>query len=246
MAAMNRTIPINGVPVAWATPIDDDGVALTLGTQMRFDNISTPVFGFPFAGDAAAAADGENIDITRGDGAIIRFPRTSLTIDGRDETVITSTGGGSVDTAALGTIQFTALQADVDSTNYTAFINKLKAARNKFWLVCVPIAESYERRHPSSAVDPNAFGYGFLFGKLSGSFNLSVAPQTGAPLPLSWQGTKYGGSAVGGDAVLAAALFPGITVKGVTPAYTPAPQPQPNPITIAEATELLKGDILFK
>lgn len=246
MAAMKDTIIINGVPAAWAYPIDDNGTALSLLPLMKFDNISTPVIGFPFSQDAAAAGGGENIDITRGDGAIIRFPRTSLIIDGRDETVISSAGGSSTDTAALGTIQFNALQADMDSANYTAFINKLKANRNNYWLLCVPLGENYERRHNASPTNPNAVGYAFLFGKLTGAFNLSVAPQTGAPLPLQWTGTKYGGSATGADAVIAAATFPKIPIKGVTPVFEPAPEPQPNPILAADATELLKGDILFK
>jgi hypothetical protein len=249
MAATSKTIIINGVPAAWATPIKDpgDGTGLILLPQLKFDNITTPVIGFPFAGDAAAAGGGDNIDIVRGDGAIIRFPKDSLTIDGRDETVIAASGGSSADTAAIGTINFSALQADIDSTNYPAFIKKLKDNRLNYWLVCVPLGENYERRHNSSATDPNAVGYAFLFAKLTGSFNLSVAPQTGAPVALSFTGTKYSGSETNGEALLQSALFPPIAIKCVTPAYTPAPQPQPSPITTpTEAADLLKGDILIK
>lgn len=246
MAAMKDTMIINGVPVAWATPVLElaPGGTLSLGAQMKFDNITTPVIGFPFAGDAAAAGGAEFIEVTRGDGAIIQFPKDNLRIDGTDESVVSSSGGSGTDTAAIGTISFTALQADMDSASYLAFINKLKAHRNDFWLVCVPIGENYVRRHPSSATTPNAAGFAFLLAKLSGSLNLSIAPQTGAPVQLQFQGTKYGGTATNGDTLIAGAAFPGIPVKGVTPVYTVTP---PTPvITAAEAADILKGDILFK
>jgi hypothetical protein len=240
---MADKIIINGAPAAWLCPVlEAVPGTVTLGAMMKMDNINQVVIGFQSQAAAAGTATEEFIQVTRADGAIIEFPKTKLTIDGIDETVKVSTAaGGTGDNIASGTIQFTANEADMDSANYPEFLKKIKDNINGYWLVCVPIGYNHKRRHSSAPGTDNAIGFAYLCGKINGALSLTVAPQTGAPLPLSFQSAKLNTTDTTVAGTLANAAFAAIPVKGMTPVVNITPVVPP----AADFDNIVKGDIVF-
>ena len=236
---------LNGAPALWAAPLSEGVGGLTLGTMQKYDNITTPVFTFAGSAAAAGGAAEEFIQVTRADGAIIEFPKGKLTLDGIDETVKDSSGATAAgDSKATGTLQITVNEAEMGSASFSAWLNTMLGNINSFWLVCIPLGYNWKQRHPSSATAHNAVGYLFLIGKLSGNVAFTVAPQTGAPIPLTWQGQKLTvQDLAAASAAIAAAVFDPIPVKGITPAVTLAPTAG---LTATEAEDLLKGTVIIK
>lgn len=257
---LDDMVHINGLPLAWVCPIDYNIGGDTLivhdtdtTKRARFINTTSTTIGFVRPESTSAAA--EYLEITTGDGTIIRFDKTKTILD-KTGAVISDTTSG--DSTVKGKISFTAAQGDYDSgaatDKYIAYLNKLKAIHASECLVCVPVG------HVASGDKTATPGYAFIIGTLDADASHASAAYANAPVTLSFTSksinigtldptegvaeagtpgtpTSPANSLTLGGQLLPRSLSSG-TPAGVT--YTPPA------LTIAELQKLCAGEIIFK
>ncbi len=166
----DKKIILSKCPLAWLYKIDESADTLTLA--YKFDNLSDVVIKMLIAGSAAG---GENTDFTRADGAIVRFPKESLILDGATELQVASDSGGA-DASGLGEITITTNEADVASTSWTAFCANLNLNKDAKYLLIVGTGFSYNRTGTGSTRKPD--GYAFMIGKITSDIEVTSVPLT--------------------------------------------------------------------
>lgn len=242
---MPQNMIINGAPALWKAPLSLVAGAFTVGTMKKYDNITNPVFTLTGAAAASGAATEEFIQITRGDGAIIEFPKGKLTIDGTDESVKSASGAtASGDAKSKMTIAVTFNEPDMDATSFAAWLDFMQKNLDSYWLLCVPLGYNHIQRHPGNATTNNAAGFAFIIAKITGTLSFTVAPQAGAPITLTFEAAKMTIPDLAlAKTAIAAATFAAIPVKGITPAITIEP---PAGLTATEAEDVLKAGAVIK
>ncbi len=179
--SMKNNIILNQVPVAWLFKASGtSGGAASLEIVYKFDNTASAKVNIPLA-SAAASSDSKNVQITRGDGAIIQFPAVDLTLDGTDETVIAASSGSG--DAGKGTIELVVNEAPIGLSSFTAFIGDLVANKDTMFLVIIPTGYSYSRKGTGTSKEPD--GFIFAWAKFSANIDLNYNNQHN-PLTLSF------------------------------------------------------------
>lgn len=166
----DKKVIISKWPLAWVYKIDESDDSITIAYM--FDNLSDVVIKMLIAGSTSS---GENIDFTRADGTIVRFPKESLVLDGTNENQVASDNGGA-DASGLGEITITTNEADIDSTSWTAFCAKLNLNKNAKYLLIVGTGNSYNRTGTGSTRKPD--GYAFMVGKITSDIEVTTVPLT--------------------------------------------------------------------
>ncbi len=265
---LDQNIIINAAPAAWAYVFEKNGTTgkyelpSIVGTaptkRLRFDNTNGATIGLVRPDAVAAAAADEFVQITRGDGAIIEFIKNKLTLDGATGNVKGGTGVTS-DGGSKGTIAFETNQADVDSADYMAFLNKLQSLIGATFLICVPIGENYLRKAAGATTgDTNSVGYAFMLGTLSADLSHAIAAYTPAKIAFAFQSKKLSVQASDittshaavdlgdtGNAILVPTGMDGATVVGTTYA-PPSISVLSGAAITADFQKLLDGEVLFK
>lgn len=219
---IDKKIIISGASAAWllavedtATPLDkfdiDPEVHSTdeKANRMFFDNVADCKFKIP-ASSVATSADGQYIEITRIDGAVIRFPKDSLIIEGKDETVVADSTSGTAGSADKYELSFTINEADMDSATYPAFLAKFDGLRGRKFLICIPLGYNYTRRRAGE--DPatkgkNAVGFAVMLGICTSGLEHAVAANTGSKHTLTFQSTTLSCSEAEANAVIGSGGF---------------------------------------
>jgi hypothetical protein len=176
MPTTNEKMITNDCPMAWiykfniGTGACDD----VLSPLYFFDNLTS--IAFKLQKGKEASGTGANLDRTRADGAIIRFPKEELIIKGEDETqVITSAGGSDATQYFEGTLitQEAPCNLDDDDSPYDAITNPYKydswtdfladllsqIESGAKLLVVLPTGYSYNRKGVSSSRKADGFVY---------------------------------------------------------------------------------------
>lgn len=263
---MDQKIIINGTPGAWLYMFEQVGgtyelpsiTGTDLDKQMRFDNTKGATVTMTRPAAVSAAATDEFVQVIRADAAIIEFIKGKLTLDGatgevKGGTGVTATGGSG------GTIAFTANQADIDSAQYVAFLNKVKAFLGATCIICVPLGSNYIQKKAGATTGTKApVGYAFMLGTLSADPSHVADNYTPAAMAFSWQSKKL---AITGSDITAdhpAMNFGATAHKILIPEGMSAGEPTgyeltPPSITVvtagvisADFQTLLDGEILFK
>jgi len=190
-------IPLMGVPAAWLLELTGNATTLAVAlpsasagaaTRFKFDNLSeNPAISLKLA----STAEGNYIDITRADGAIIRFDAISLVLDGTDESDITDPAEESTNKAE---ITITTNEGDVDSSTWTEFYAKMYGKQGSYFLLVVPTAFTYDGR--VNQASGNADGFIFCVVKLTSDMDQNQ-PGGGGHLALTFSSIAcpYGESA---------------------------------------------------
>jgi hypothetical protein len=190
-------IIIHAAPMAWCIGVyDASSIAIAVsatdpatslaGSDFRllFDNLKSATVKLPLAG--ASQSSSNNIDITRSDGAITRFPKGSLIIDGQND-ANELTEGASVDNAtSKGEITLVTNEADMDSATWAAMIGTIKTNVKGTWLVIVPTGFTYEGRTSTQKVD----GFYYMLGRLSNDIEQQLDNNPGS-ITLTFISVKY-------------------------------------------------------
>lgn len=181
--ATNTNILLSGAPVAMCLGVRFDtatsdvvitdadqaasDIAATDGdVRMLFDNVKE----IKVTGTLTSAAESntENIDIEAADGQIVRFTKSSRIIDGETGTDVLTETESDENATGEATIEITVNEADIDSSSWTGFLNKLKTWRNNYWYVNVPMGFNWTKRYNQSAATAvKADGWAYMLGKMS-------------------------------------------------------------------------------
>jgi hypothetical protein len=225
----DKNIILSGAPFAWLHTINEG----TITEKWRFDNLQNSTYKLTKPGTDTG---GENIDIQRADGVIIRFPKTSKILSGKDETDITPADASS-DATGKGEITIVTNEAPLNATSYPEFINELRANMDKFWMITIGTGYSYANSISASR-KPN--GYIHMIGKINTDIEQTLDSN---PSSLSITFVAYTNSGLE-EADLTAATFTAITLKlggtgkdktGIAPAA----------IDATGADIILSGDLLI-
>lgn len=175
-----------GAPFCWVMGLDvtdPDGVT----DLWTFGNLAAnPVY--KLLAGAAATGTGENLDVTRADKAIIRYPLYSPIIDGTDDTKNVASATGS-DASGYGEITIIINESYIGATSWTKFIDDVKAkklAGEKF-LIILPTGYSFDRTGAFNSVNAKPDGYVYMIGNISNDVEQTIQAGGVTTLTLTFQ-----------------------------------------------------------
>lgn len=236
MAAQNEprhNIIIEGLPLAWMFLVPTS--AGVPAETFKFDNLASAGY-VPLVPEEAQSA---NIDIERADGALTRFGKTTLVIDGTDETTVANSAAVG-DETLKGEMTLVINEASVESESWPAMIASLITNHARDWLVAIPIGFSYETRELATPVSE---GYVFMIGRITNNLDqlMSAAPSN---LTLTFKSVKN--TALVQANLTGADLFTGIdwkrgdtTVAAMKPTDTGA-----GDLSTDQADDLILGELV--
>ncbi len=227
-ATTNKKIILKGFPYLSMQEI----VAGAISPCYTFNNTKSVTCKLPAPSTSSSSSD--NLDIVRSDGAIIRFPKTSLVLSGIDESDITPAAASS-DATGKCEIDVVLNEAAVETNSMTAMFKALKEKRDSLWLVTIATGLSHEAETNATLRKPDGFVH--MIGKISNDIEQQYAD---APTTLALNFVSYTNSGLD-EAKLTGVVFTpvtwkkGGTGKDVTAITPPA-------ITSEGAANLLAGD----
>lgn len=238
MATTDKRIILMPSPFAWMHELiagsTEPLVTAAVNETFRFDNLAK---GGRIAMKNPAGADqgGENVDIVRADGAITRFGKFNLVLDGTDESDITP-ADASDDNTGLGTIEIITNEAPLPTTinSWTAFIKTLKEKVGSLWLITVATGFTYASRELAT---PKVDGWIRMIGKITNDLELDLSENQ--TLKLTFDSYKANLTDVD-NTLLALTDFTAINWKGKGKNFTPPD------LTSGEADDLLLGKVVVK
>ena len=151
---------LTGVPLGYIALVDD--TTGTIGTTYRFGNLASATY--KILKSESSESSTENTDITRADGAIIRFPKIAPTISG--VTGLISSSGTSGSATSKAEMALVVNEAPEECTSWTQWVSIAKSLMGKLCLIVIPTGMTYEER--SSIVSAKAVdGWAYMLGRLS-------------------------------------------------------------------------------
>lgn len=225
----NQKIILSGTPFAWVHKITSGAIS----ALWQFENLASSSYKITKPGSESG---GENIDITRADGAIIRFPKKSLIIDGKDGADITPADASS-DATGKGEITLVINEAAKTSTSWTSFLKDIKTNFDSLFLVTIGTGYTYNQS-VSAGRAPD--GYVHMIGKINTDVEQTLDSN---PATVSLTFVSYGNSGLDASD-LSGAVFADLTLNlGGTGKDVESIKPAS--ISAGDATILLDGDILI-
>jgi len=229
---------ISMAPFGWIhkiTPSPDGGTTPgTIAELYQFDNLAEGSgIKLPIADNQSAGSD--NIDITRGDGAIFRFPKFNLILDGETEEDITPAGSDSNSTGkAEVTIVTNEAPLPVTIVSWTAWLADLKLNKDELLLVTMPTGFSYDSRENQKKAD----GYIYVVAKITSDIEqkLGVNP---SQITLVLSSNKLGETDIAATD-LEAVSYTSIAWKGKGASFTPPA------LESGDGDVLISGDVVIK
>lgn len=252
------TIILQQAPVAWLYLIDPAYASANLcsGTATKkfmFDNISDAKAKI-IRPESVSNAE-EFTEITRADGLIYQFPKSTIKVDGVSGAVKTGGAGTGI---TKGEISFSINAVPVASyagtppdqlpTYYAggwqAFLETVRANLGGEWLAVIPMGYDYAGFAARGSTGKVA-GYAAVIGTMGADIEASAASGSAMKLPITITGRQVGASDLAAAAVLLATLaLPKIYVyEGIEDGEQYAIQPVVLGSTFA--AELLLGTGVF-
>jgi len=187
LTTLDRMVILRAAPFAWVHTITADTVTAT----WRFDNLKSASIKAPKPSNVSS---NEYVEVTRGDGAVIKYTKAVVEIDGTDESAISNTENAT----GFGEITIETNQAPLlGSADYTTesmktwteFLQEVQTALagDTLFLVVVPTGLTYEGGQ--AATTKKADGYAYMLGKLSNDLE-STLNESPASLTLTFASEK--------------------------------------------------------
>lgn len=197
-------ILIKGAPFAYLLPINDAGtgfVETTTGTTdiIGLNNIGDPTIKVPAS--EASTSSAEYIDVTRCDGAIVRFTKSNVIIDGSTGNAFQEASSGGTDASGLGEITLIVNAAPDASgqdegdtallsiATFSKFYQYMKDNQNRKFLVIVATGFTYTGSG-ANKVD----GWAYMIGRLTNDLELTAGSGNAATLTLTFAANKATGT----------------------------------------------------
>jgi hypothetical protein len=241
MSTTDKKMILMPTPVAWAFKITgattEPVAAAAIVETYLFDNLAKggKVIDYNPKGSEAS---GEFKDFIRNDGAIVRFPKFNLVLDGKDESDITPSDQAS-DATKKGRIELITNEAPLPNSinSMSAFIamNKAEIKADTLWLIVVGVGYSWQSGFVETT--PKVDGWVYMLGKMVN--DIEIAQDDNFTQKMDFDSYKCTLNDVDA-ALLEAATFTPITWKGKNKTF------QPVALTTADCTALLEGEVLLK
>lgn len=239
----NTKTLIKGAPFAYLIPIKSDDSGFVETAQGTKDIIGLNYIGDPtiktIVPESTSSSSTEYLDITRADGALIRFAKSSAIIDGTTGNAFTegATGG---DSTGYGEITITTTVAPSSDTGcysidtFSTFIKYMQTHQTKKFLVAVATGFNYAG---SVAATPTVDGWAYMVGKLSSDLEITPSGSTIASLSMTFVSNKTNTTM---ETAIEALTFPSLTYykNGTDTASFAAP-------TVTDAADLKAGKVLI-
>ncbi len=231
---------ISMAPFGWIhkiTPSSDGGTTPgEISELWQFDNLADGSgIKLPIIDNQSGGND--NIDITRGDGAIFRFPKFNLVLDGETEDDITPAGSGA-DATGKAEITLVTNEAPLPTTivSWTDWLKDLNTNRGEFLLVTLPTGFTYDSRENQSKAD----GYIYVVAKITSDIEqkLGTGP---SQMTIVLKSNKLGATDILATALEAASYTP-IAWKNKGVSFTPPPLAALD----NDGDTLISGDVVIK
>lgn len=161
-------IILTGAPFGYNAVIDEAGASL--GEILTFSNLQSVTYKLPKVESESESS--ENIDITRSDGAVIRFPKLAPTISGVDGNIVAKDSTGTA--TGKGEITMVINEAPDEITGWTAYMNKLKELSGKLLYIVVPTGMTYSQRN-SIAANKKVDGWIHMLGRINNDIENQLA-----------------------------------------------------------------------
>jgi hypothetical protein len=226
----DKKIILTGSPFSWIHLISA-GVITEL---WKFNNLQSSTYKILKPGTSSSSSD--NVDINRSDGAIWRFQKTNLILDGVTEEDITPADASS-DATSKGEITIVPNEAPIESNSWTAFIKAVKENLDGKFLITIGTGYSHKARVDTSLRKPDGFIH--MIGKINNDLEQQL---NNNPASLTMTFVSFKNSGLVETDLTGADLFTAITWKlGGTGKDVEGIKP---PVIVeADAQKLLVGDV---
>lgn len=242
----------NNAPAAWLYAIDDSYAATDLiDTNMKYMFDSAGDQDFQILRPEAVANAEEFVQITRADGAIIEFPKTTIKMDG----VSGAQKSGSASSAGKGNIVLTLNGLPITGytgtapndlptyvTNYKTYIDNIMSNLGKEFLCIIPLGYTYDgwsKRHSTG----KTVAFGAIIGVLGADPSFKAASFAPTPIPLTINGRQIKAGDLDAAATkLATLAIPKIRVFEGDTASTQVYELDPGAINSGNAAKLVRGE----
>ena len=158
-------IVLTGAPFGYIHVVDDSVAGNpSIGGAMTFSNLQSVTYKLPKVESESEST--ENIDITRSDGAVIRFPKLAPTINGTDGTIASKEATGTA--TGKGEVTMVINEAPDEISGWTAFMKKLGeiSEAGKLLYIVVPTGMTYSQRNTISA-NKKVDGWIHMLGRIN-------------------------------------------------------------------------------
>ena len=241
----DKQIILYGVPVCWVFDLDvatPDGII----DLWQFDNLGVnPTYKIMAGGSSSSG--GENIDITRADGGIIRFTKTIPIIKGEDDTKAVESSGGT-SASGFGEMTIVINESYIGASSWTAFIKAVQAkkANSAKFLIVFPTGYTHARKGAMGiGIIPD--GYVYMIGSISNDIEQQIQAGAATTLTLTFAAKVANDWFDAPDNTSPTVSFTGkgIPIKrgGST---IPATNNVPVDLIAADITDLQAGKIILK
>lgn len=235
MPTTDKKIILTGSPFAWVHLISYNSATSSwvITEKWKFDNLQSSTYKILKPGTTTTG--GENIDITRADGAIWRFPKTTLILSGINEEDITPPDASS-DATNKGEITLVTNEAPINVNSWTDFIINLQTHLNSKFMVTIGTGYSHIGRTSGSRY-PDGFVH--MIGKINNDIEQQLSNN---PVSLSITFISCTNSGLAASALTGTGLFTDISLK--IGKGENDPKVKPDAITSNDESDLLSGDIV--
>lgn len=233
-----------GTPLGWMLLVDTTTAAAlcpAASTHLYFDAISDGSVKDLIT--ATSQQSSENTDLTLPNNVIIRYPKSTVIVDGTDDSKLLTDPTKDPYASKRGEVTFTIALADCDSTTWTAMLNTIRTNAQALWLVCLPIGTTY-----TNAGTGTIDGYYYMLGKITTDLEskLSSTPASVTITLVSYE--FYSTSSTATSTVKAAfvsnaqgaGIWPALTMKGTGATVTPPTLTAPEAALVADGELVLR------
>lgn len=231
--SLDKKLILNCAPFAWLHEVSSAGIVTEL---WRFDNLQTVDLSMinPSTSDSAT----EYVEVPRGDGAKIKYPKFVLELDGTTEDDITPTAQSS-DASGKGTVKLVINEAPNEESQMTSFLKNLrdKIKANTLFLVTVATGFTWKGRNDPNN-PPQVDGWARMLCKVSSNIDLGTSE---SPSSITLELVSYknptGAAAISVDELNLNMSYTGIVWKGKATTFTPPK------LTVPETTTIFAGEV---
>lgn len=228
---LDKKVILSCAPFVWLHEVSSAGAITEL---WRFDNLQT--VDLSMINPSAGASTTEYVEIPRGDGAKIKYPKFALELDGTTEDDITPTAQSS-DATGQGTIKLVINEAPNEETQMTGFLKNLRDKIKASTLFLVTVATGFTWKGRSNSSPAQVDGWARMLCKVSSNIDLGTSE---SPSSITLELVSYKnptGASTLVEADLTGMAYTGIVWKGKAATFTPPA------ITAPETVTILAGEV---
>jgi|GEM_PF-4541666 len=209
--------------------------------RMLFNNCGTDQDVTISLSESSTSSEEEKISIERADGTVFEAVKENLVM--KIDTGEIVSGGSDSTGGKKGKLKISVNSADMDSSNYAAFAEKLERLIGSKFLICLPLGFSGDKKYKATG-STNAAVFAFMVGEISSDVTIGAGGYEVKSVSLQFDSKEISGAsgsdfdAIQLDAIVLPSANDGTNFTGssITP---PA-------LTTADGNKLIAGRMVIK